>query len=147
MNLKLFFEIRLDLRLDCLRSLKKLFRDDNLIITLWLSRRLFMLLMNWITLYREILLLFLFGYISYNYKVTSSQFIHYIQKMLTISFWVSPLLLLQMNGSRSEQSVKPNSGSWSDQLCSVLQPCSSIHWWLTAHTFIWSNIQTQSNTQ
>lgn len=47
----------------------------------------------------------------------------------------SPLLLLQMNGSGSEQSVWLNSGSWFDLPCSVLQPCSSICWCAATHTF------------
>lgn len=40
----------------------------------------------------------------------------------------SPLLVLQMNGSGSEQSATLNSGSRSDQPCNVLQPCGSICW-------------------
>lgn len=53
------------------------------------------------------------------------------------SLWVSPLLLLQMNGSGSEQSACVNCGRWSDQLCRLLQPCSSICWWAAGHTNMW----------
>lgn len=55
------------------------------------------------------------------------------------SLWSSPLLLLQMKGRRTRQSVRPNCGSWADQPCNVLQPCSSTCWCTAANTYQWSH--------
>lgn len=54
-------------------------------------------------------------------------------QLVIMTRWNSPLLLLQMKGSGSEQSVRLNNGSWSERLCSVLQPCSSICWFTADH--------------
>lgn len=50
-----------------------------------------------------------------------------------------PRLLLQMNGRKSEQSLRSSTGSWSDQPCNVWHSCSSIWWPAVSHTFILSH--------